>query len=739
MAERGSSATTGNFKRISSKESGPSLEQITTEPVHSETFSTDNLNMDLLEQDLASADSSDIESSNEGSNRLKVKKTELVGVVSTVVDGDENSKQFGVNVVKVKPVLVKQEQSRVDSCQNKCQDHPTETRQNNVKELFVSNAAVFGSDAEVGTPSKIPHDVQLTDYTPFCQRSRRFTKTVRRQIKERYSDLEKAEDFLSSNSSGCSSLIVSKGSRGKSIDVCSLEQWGGISGNSISELRSLQRHKTIRSLINKVSTDERGAWPPPLRKFKRYAGSLYVQEGILYYDRGPSPVPVVPFPFLAEVALATHYQQGHPGRQKLLSAVGMQVWHPSLSSVVADICQSCEQCQRVKVAGVAQPPITRIKTTVPFEMCCVDLVSLPRTKSGNTGCLVTVDHYSKWLSVVPISNKTAAVVTKVMKDRVLPALLRPPDKILSDNGMEFKSSQFNQLLGEYGIKHIYTTAYKPSSNGLVERSNRTLIENLRSVGATASDWDTHVSKVVTLYNSSYHAELQESPCSRLLTRSHKLLVEGPMPDREKDHWREGNPSFRPFKRGHLVWRKVVFSGRNVTNKLADRYEGPYKVIIVNGNKVTYIVQDMETKRAHRVHHTQLRRYYSPPKYLLDHPSYKRLSTGDESYSGGGNTAGDEPTTDSGNEDCEGDLPSIAGVTFFSCDSEISTDTSLDSSWDSSSSDGDDEDEQSSTGSLASSVRSTTDTSEEETEITFPHISRKPKTVKSVKKCRLTDY
>lgn len=57
------------------------------------------------------------------------------------------------------------------------------------------------------------------------------------------------------------------------------------------------------------------------------------------------------------------------------------------------------------------------------------------------------------------------------------------EAILSDNGSEFKSSRtdthpFERMLKELGIKHRYTRAYRPQTNGKVERFWRTLNDDM---------------------------------------------------------------------------------------------------------------------------------------------------------------------------------------------------------------------------------------------------------------------
>jgi transposase InsO family protein len=44
-------------------------------------------------------------------------------------------------------------------------------------------------------------------------------------------------------------------------------------------------------------------------------------------------------------------------------------------------------------------------------------------------------------------------------------------KIRSDNGTEFKNTQFEDFFDEEGINHEFLTPYIPQQNGVVERKN----------------------------------------------------------------------------------------------------------------------------------------------------------------------------------------------------------------------------------------------------------------------------
>ena len=50
------------------------------------------------------------------------------------------------------------------------------------------------------------------------------------------------------------------------------------------------------------------------------------------------------------------------------------------------------------------------------------------------------------------------------------------DEVMTDNGSNFRSNLFAQILAERAIKHRRTRPYRPQSNGKVERFNRTMAD-----------------------------------------------------------------------------------------------------------------------------------------------------------------------------------------------------------------------------------------------------------------------
>ena len=103
-----------------------------------------------------------------------------------------------------------------------------------------------------------------------------------------------------------------------------------------------------------------------------------------------------------------------------------------------------------------------------------------------------IDHFTKHAEAVPLRNKEAITVARALWDVVL-SRYGLPHQILSDCGLEFENGLMRQLCHLLGVDKLRTVAYKPSTNGAIERFHRTLNSMLgKVVKETQTDWDMYL-------------------------------------------------------------------------------------------------------------------------------------------------------------------------------------------------------------------------------------------------------
>ena len=377
----------------------------------------------------------------------------------------------------------------------------------------------------------------------------------------------------------------------------------------------------LKNIRNKVPGAK---WPGRIKSFARHARKLSINHGLLTYC-GPKPIIVVPFSSMVELVISVHFGMAHIGRDKIIDLLYDLVWHPNKYKTVSDVCKTCHKCQILKeFSSVTLPPTLKIQSSYPFELMAADCISLPTTSKGYIGCLVAVDHYSKWLTVIPIKNKKSSSIVEAFQKHIFPYILRLPTSILSDNGPEFKSAEFADFLSEMGINHKLTTPNCPTSNGAVERVNRTVKNLLKSLLDEGFNWDTHLPRALITYNQTLHSELNMSPSRFLLSQSHNSDNRLPILGKISEKWRMGHPNYVPFSVGQNVLMKVEHRGFLTTNKLSANFKGPYKITGVDPNRLTYEVTNLETDWVGKTHHSKLRIYRKPPMYLSNNPLYNEM-------------------------------------------------------------------------------------------------------------------
>jgi transposase InsO family protein len=114
--------------------------------------------------------------------------------------------------------------------------------------------------------------------------------------------------------------------------------------------------------------------------------------------------------------------------------------------------------------------------SAPMEFIAMDLLGpLTLTERGNRFLLVVTDRFSELTRAYPLASTTAEVVAKVFFDGWFSAGYGIPRILLTDNGTQFVAKFFQTFCKILGIKQVFTSAYRPSTNRQTERFNQTVV------------------------------------------------------------------------------------------------------------------------------------------------------------------------------------------------------------------------------------------------------------------------
>ncbi len=135
-------------------------------------------------------------------------------------------------------------------------------------------------------------------------------------------------------------------------------------------------------------------------------------------------------------------------------------------------------CAQTKGTTSAAPILEYLLPSGPFDMVGIDLLQLPRSTQDSVYILVCVDHFSRFVVLAPLRNKSAVTVAHAIVSHLI-CPYTTPQVLLSDNGTEFKDEILADICSQYSIRQTLITAHHPASNGLVEGTNRKVLEVLQ--------------------------------------------------------------------------------------------------------------------------------------------------------------------------------------------------------------------------------------------------------------------
>ena len=225
---------------------------------------------------------------------------------------------------------------------------------------------------------------------------------------------------------------------------------------------------------------------------------------------------VVPRAYRPEILNLAHEtpMSGHLGVNKTYHKILNHFFWPGLKSDVSQHCKSCHTCQMVGKPNQTIPkaslqPIPAFDE--PFSRIIIDCVGpLPKTKSGCQYLLTIMCASTRFPEAIPLRNiKTKTIVKALVKFFTFVGL---PRSVQSDQGSNFMSGIFQQVMHELGIKQYKSSAYHPESQGALERFHQTLKNMIRSYCFdTEKDWDEGIHLLLFAVRESVQESLGFSP------------------------------------------------------------------------------------------------------------------------------------------------------------------------------------------------------------------------------------
>lgn len=367
---------------------------------------------------------------------------------------------------------------------------------------------------------------------------------------------------------------------------------------------------------------------------KRYA----IVEGLLYYIENeeqdePGMRLLIPEKYKELVLKQFHDNCAHWGIDKTFNLIKRNYHWIGLYKDVVNYVTHCVTC-RTRSSKQNKTALQEMEEVqYPMQKLGLDLCGpYPESLDGNRYILTAVCQFSGWAEAYAIPNKKTETIVRVVMDEIIPRH-SCPEKILTDNGTEFKSRLFDEMCSELNIVHLYTSPYHPAGNGKTERFHRVLNDMLsKKTARSLENWDQYLPAVLAAYRVGMSETTGYSPFFLLYVRDPVLPLDNLLKPRrrylgedyhkislERQHQtfmnmrRNLRKARNKQKKYHdrdvkeikfQVGDPVYLRNQNRQSKLDDKWISHYRVIELN-SPVTSTIRNQLTGDVKRVHNEHL--------------------------------------------------------------------------------------------------------------------------------------
>ena len=409
---------------------------------------------------------------------------------------------------------------------------------------------------------------------------------------------------------------------------------------------------------------------PEIRHYWSIFQSLTIQDEQLYKvnhrrdGTGSHLQILVPQNMREDVMFHMHnnIMSGHFGTKRMIAKVKQHYYWYEMSIDIKLWVARCDTCAANKLLPkTPKAPLGDMRVGASMDRLATDFIGpLPLSDKGNRFILVVMDHFSKWIEVIPVPDQSAVTTATVILNEVI-CRFGCPIFIHSDRGKNYESQIFRELCRMLEIKKTRSSVRHPKGNGAVERQNKTIITMVKKyLRGEQSEWDRNLGCIAAAYRASVHERTGMTPNFIMLGREVRLPIEllhGSSTNKEvkvadygeyvdklrsriqyaqkiaREHLKvaasrqktqhDARASVHKYKPGDLVWCLNEERRVEVSPKLQSTYTGPH-LVIQKINDLNFKVQFDAKGKVKVLHHDKLKPYQGQRTLRWKNKAMKKL-------------------------------------------------------------------------------------------------------------------
>ena len=213
--------------------------------------------------------------------------------------------------------------------------------------------------------------------------------------------------------------------------------------------------------------------------------------------------------------------QSHQGPEVCIRRARDVMFWPGMASEIRHLVRQCSTCNSYAAQQQQKEPLIlpEIPNT-PWNVVAQDLF----TYAGRS-YLITVDYYSGFWELDTVPDTSSDTIVKHSKAHF--ARYGIPERVISDNGPQFRAQIYEDFMKQWEIDHITSSPYHSQSNGKAEAAVKIAKTMLKKV--TQDNMDINLAMLAwrnTPTEGSLYSPVQKLQSRRTRTQlptSSKLL------------------------------------------------------------------------------------------------------------------------------------------------------------------------------------------------------------------------
>uniref|UniRef100_A0A914VIB5 RNA-directed DNA polymerase n=1 Tax=Plectus sambesii TaxID=2011161 RepID=A0A914VIB5_9BILA len=273
-------------------------------------------------------------------------------------------------------------------------------------------------------------------------------------------------------------------------------------------------------IFQAVMTLHRKGWPEKLTPTFKVQASTVAADSLTPYFRIRHELAIandcllwglrVLIPTSLRPRILAQLHDTHPGQTAMKRLARQRFWWLGMGKEIEKKTAQCDACKRMLTKTSKVPLQPWLAAQRPFQRLHINFAG----PYLDAMWLIVVNAYSKWIEVMRMKiGKTS------MKD-VIGILFKLfthygiAEEIVSDNGHQFISDEFEQWCTRQGICHLCSAPYQQQSNGQVERFVKTFkgaMNKMEEEGGRKEDVHLRLLKFLQRYRIVPHPLTDQAP------------------------------------------------------------------------------------------------------------------------------------------------------------------------------------------------------------------------------------